>query len=79
MNNTSFVSRLVSSPAKSPGLSNTGPEVVLIDYAQFIGHNVRQGGLAQVPVDREAMCDPWPHRALVAANTKISKFSIAAR
>ena len=30
MNKTSFVSKLVSKPAKSPGLSNTGPEVILI-------------------------------------------------
>lgn len=30
MNKTSLSSRLVSKPAKSPGLSKTGPEVILI-------------------------------------------------
>ena len=30
INKTSLSSRLVSNPAKSPGLSKTGPEVILI-------------------------------------------------
>ena len=30
MNKTSLSSRLVNNPAKSPGLSKTGPEVILI-------------------------------------------------
>ena len=30
MNNTSRSSKFVNNPAKSPGLSNTGPEVTLI-------------------------------------------------
>ena len=30
MNKTSRSSRLVNNPAKSPGLSSTGPEVILI-------------------------------------------------
>ena len=30
MNNMSLGSRLVNKPAKSPGLSSTGPEVILI-------------------------------------------------
>ena len=30
MNNTSRSSKLVNKPAKSPGLSNTGPDVILI-------------------------------------------------
>ena len=30
INNTSLSSRLVNNPAKSPGLSKTGPEVIFI-------------------------------------------------
>ena len=30
INNTSPILRLVNKPAKSPGLSNTGPEVILM-------------------------------------------------
>ena len=31
LNNTSFSSRFVSNPARSPGLSSTGPDEILIE------------------------------------------------
>ena len=47
MNSTSRGSRLVSSAARSPAVSSTGPEVLLQRHAHFVGDDVRQRGFAQ--------------------------------
>ena len=74
MNNTSFASKEVSKPARSPGLSNTGPEVTL---------NPTPSSLAMI-LDRVVFPNPggpckrvWSRDSplILAAETKIWRFS----